>query len=201
MFTTVEETLLVILRSPSSVTTIVLALAGFVLFTDTHKTWYRSSAASATAPSTWRRDHDRLAHGPGRPRRRLGVQRPRPPGLTLVALFVGGWLIGSLLMGLYLLTSVNLFGRHSTESFSSIAVQDYKLFLRLTSTAPASSSSTRSASTACPGAGATSPTPPAARPASSPTTPTRAAPRASSSPRSSSARDAQPRRRAAAHAP
>jgi hypothetical protein len=132
MFSTVEETLLVILRSPSSVTTIVLALAGFVLFTDTHKTWYRifgglshaSLHLGAAITIGWLMGH--VAHTAGWQFNGLAHL-----GLTLVALFVGGWLIGSLLMGLYLLTSVNIFGRHSTESFSSIAIQDYKLFLRL----------------------------------------------------------------------
>lgn len=132
MFTTVEETLLVILRSPSSVTVILLALAGFVVFTDTHKTWYRffgglsHAAFHLTAAMTIGWLMGQVAHAADWEFNGLAHL-----GLTLAALFVGGWLIGSLLMGLYLLTSVNLFGRHSTESFSSIGVQDYKLFLRL----------------------------------------------------------------------
>lgn len=132
MFTTVEETLVVILRSPASVTTILLAFAGFVLFTDTHKTWYRvfggvSHAAfhlAAAITIGWLMGEVAQAAG-------LAFNSLSHLLLTLVALFAGGWIVGSLLMGLYLLTSVNLFGRHSTESFSSLAVQDYKLFLRL----------------------------------------------------------------------
>jgi hypothetical protein len=34
-------------------------------------------------------------------------------------------------MGIYLYVSLNLFGRHSNESFSSLAIQDYKNFLRM----------------------------------------------------------------------
>jgi hypothetical protein len=45
--------------------------------------------------------------------------------------FGAGWVVGSAVMGLYLLVSLNLFGRHSEEAFSSLAIQDYKNFLRL----------------------------------------------------------------------
>jgi hypothetical protein len=46
-------------------------------------------------------------------------------------ILLGGFVFGSLLMGLYLLISLNLFGRHSNEAFSSIAVEDWKNFMRL----------------------------------------------------------------------
>lgn len=132
MFTTVEETLVVILRSPASVSTILMMLGGFVLFTDTHKTWYRVFGGVShgllhlVAAITLGWLMGEVAQAAGWQFNSLAHLL-----LTLVALFAGGWLIGSLLMGLYLLTSVNLFGRHSTESFSSLAIQDYKLFLRL----------------------------------------------------------------------
>jgi hypothetical protein len=35
------------------------------------------------------------------------------------------------LIGIYLLISISLFGRHSNEAFSSLRVQDYKHWLRL----------------------------------------------------------------------
>ena len=34
-------------------------------------------------------------------------------------------------MGLYLLVSVNVFGRHSEEAFSGLRIEDYKHFLRM----------------------------------------------------------------------
>jgi hypothetical protein len=46
-------------------------------------------------------------------------------------MFAGGWVMGSLIMGLYLLISLNVFGRHSEEAFSAMRIQDYKHFLRL----------------------------------------------------------------------
>lgn len=46
-------------------------------------------------------------------------------------IFTGAWIAGSIVMGLYLLISVNVFGRHSEEAFSGLRVEDYKHFLRL----------------------------------------------------------------------
>ena len=49
----------------------------------------------------------------------------------LTAAFTCGFLFGSVLVGLYLLMALNVFGAHVTESFSSFRCQDYKNFLRL----------------------------------------------------------------------
>lgn len=46
-------------------------------------------------------------------------------------IFAGGWIIGSEIMGAYLWISLNLFGRHQNEAFSSLRIPDYKNFLRL----------------------------------------------------------------------
>lgn len=48
-----------------------------------------------------------------------------------VFLFFLGGLIGSWLMGLYLLISLNVFGQHLTGGFSSLKIEDWKNFLRL----------------------------------------------------------------------
>jgi hypothetical protein len=45
--------------------------------------------------------------------------------------FAGGWAVGSIVVGLYLLISLNVFGRHSEEAFSGLRIEDYKHFLRL----------------------------------------------------------------------
>jgi hypothetical protein len=39
--------------------------------------------------------------------------------------------VGSIIMGLYLLISLQGFGRHSNEAFSALSIKDYKNFLRL----------------------------------------------------------------------
>jgi 3',5'-cyclic AMP phosphodiesterase CpdA len=49
--------------------------------------------------------------------------------------FGAGWVVGSAVMGLYLLVSLNVFGRHSEEAFSALAIQDFKNFLRIHVTA------------------------------------------------------------------
>jgi hypothetical protein len=131
-FRTFEETAEAVLRSPSAVTTILLALLGFVLFTDTHKTWYRVGGGLAHGAT-----HLCAAVAIGWSMGQVAAAAEWPFGglrhlsLTLAALFVGGWLVGSLLMGFYLLVSVNVFGRHFNESFSSLGIADYKQFLRL----------------------------------------------------------------------
>ena len=45
--------------------------------------------------------------------------------------FAGGFLVGPFIMGLYLTVSVNRFGAHSNEAFISLAIPDWKNFLRL----------------------------------------------------------------------
>jgi hypothetical protein len=45
--------------------------------------------------------------------------------------FVGGWIVGSSILGVYLLTSLNAFGRHANEAFSSLKIPDWKNFLRM----------------------------------------------------------------------
>ncbi len=62
----------------------------------------------------------------------LGIQEPLSQTLMMVTLVaMAGWLIGPVIVGLYLLISINVFGRHDNEAFSSLAIQDYKHFLRM----------------------------------------------------------------------
>lgn len=51
--------------------------------------------------------------------------------LSAVLTFVGGFLAGPTIMGLYLLLSLNVFGAHPNEAFSSLAIPDWKNFVRL----------------------------------------------------------------------
>lgn len=44
---------------------------------------------------------------------------------------LGGYIIGSLIMGIYLFVSLHFFGRHDNEAFSALKIEDYKNFLRL----------------------------------------------------------------------
>ena len=51
--------------------------------------------------------------------------------LALLLTFVAGGLVGGCIVGIYLFISLQVFGRHSTEAFSSLRIQDFKHFLRL----------------------------------------------------------------------
>lgn len=44
---------------------------------------------------------------------------------------LGGYFIGSMIMGLYLFVSLHILGRHDNEAFSALKIEDYKNFLRL----------------------------------------------------------------------
>jgi hypothetical protein len=48
-----------------------------------------------------------------------------------LALFAGGWVVGSFIMGVYLFVSLNVFGRHSNEAFSALRIEDFKHFIRM----------------------------------------------------------------------
>ena len=50
--------------------------------------------------------------------------------VTGVIIFSLSWIIGSVILGTYLLISLNLFKKHSNEAFSSLRIKDWKGFLR-----------------------------------------------------------------------
>lgn len=55
-----------------------------------------------------------------------------PQYLTAGAILVtGGWIIGSIVFSLYLMISLNAFGKHYNEAFSSLKIEDYKGFLKM----------------------------------------------------------------------
>lgn len=51
--------------------------------------------------------------------------------LASLLILLGGFVFGGLIMGIYLLLSLNFFGRHGNEAFSSLGLEDWKNFLRL----------------------------------------------------------------------
>jgi hypothetical protein len=57
----------------------------------------------------------------------------RPPQLLFAGLltFVSGGVVGGFVLGLYLLISMSIFGRHANEAYSSLRIQDFKQWLRL----------------------------------------------------------------------
>jgi len=52
-------------------------------------------------------------------------------GSVIAVCGLGGYLLGSFIMGLYLFVSLHIFGRHDNEAFSAMKIEDYKNFLRM----------------------------------------------------------------------
>lgn len=120
------------LRSPWATTWVALAAGGLVLFADAERVHLRvlggltHAAVHVLAALA-------LAWLGGQLGAACGLCWGSGPQLALAlpVLFLAGWLIGSVVMGVYLLIAVNLFRRHGNEAFSSLRIEDYKQFLRL----------------------------------------------------------------------
>lgn len=122
-----------VLNKPVAVFWGLALFFGFVLFTDTHSRLYRwimgpvhgLAHVSATFFIGWGATYLGVAA--------LGLPFGSTRQLLLagVLIFPAGWVVGSFIMGIYLWASLNLFGRHSNEAFSSLIIPDWKHFLRL----------------------------------------------------------------------
>jgi hypothetical protein len=118
---------------PAGVFWTVAVFAGFWLFTDTHSRVYRWSAGTihglahvaATFFVGWAAAYLAVTI--------LGLPFRSPGQLAISAavMLVGGYFVGAWIMGIYLLVSLNGFGRHSNEAFSSLHIAGWKSFLRL----------------------------------------------------------------------
>jgi len=124
---------------PLGVLATVFVFALFILITDTHRLFYRvlggvSHAALHTVAALWLlAASEQVLQGVRETFALYGwFVYAHWSHLFWHVVFVGGAgaLIGSLLVGLYLLISLNVFGRHSNEAFSSLKIADYKNFLR-----------------------------------------------------------------------
>jgi hypothetical protein len=122
-----------LLLTPFPIFWTTVLFLGFFLFTDTHARWYRWTAGTvhavlqiaATFFVGWGASYLAITTFG------LRFQTPEQLLLTGSLIVVGGWIVGSLLLGLYLLISLNVFGRHMNEAFSSLRIEDWKHFLRL----------------------------------------------------------------------
>lgn len=125
------------ITTPTAVFWILLVWGGFLLFTDVHSKPYRLIAGTlhgfthvlavffigwfATYVSV-RLSLDWFGKG---------FMTPHQLLIAAVIIIVLGWIIGSTVMGVYLVVSLNIFKRHSNEAFSALACPDWKNFLRL----------------------------------------------------------------------
>lgn len=120
-------------RDPVNGLWLLAFVAGFIFFTDTHKTWYRVGGGAAHA----------LAHLGAAflcgwlalvaTTRWLGLAfGSMPQMLTAAAITLPlGGVVGALILGSYLFMSLQLFGRHAAEAFSSLRIEDFKNWVRL----------------------------------------------------------------------
>jgi hypothetical protein len=121
------------LVKPFALFWVLAILGGFILFTDTHSKFHRFVASpvhglihlAACFFVSWG-----VAYWVGGGH---GIDGNSISQMLWAALliFTGGWIIGSFIMGFYLLISLNVFGRHSNEAFSALGIADYKNFIRM----------------------------------------------------------------------
>ena len=156
----VGTTLHTVLNSPSTLFWVLLTILGFVLFTNTHSKMYRWIMGSMHAlahilsaftvalasiffvlsivSTTSRWNNPPLKIGSLELNWVYRVTQNEHVFnfdlrvlLVVMLILIGGYIIGSFIQGLYLLISLNVFGRHFNEAFSTIAVEDWKSFLKL----------------------------------------------------------------------
>ena len=120
-------------RDPFDGLWIIAFIAGFIFFTDTHKKWYRVIGgvghALAHLGAAFAIGWGALVLTTGT----LGLQFGGVRQLLLsgASTFVAGGIAGSFIMGLYLMLSLQVFGRHSEQAFSSLRIEDFKSWVRL----------------------------------------------------------------------
>jgi hypothetical protein len=118
-------------REPALTLWVFFLVAVFVFFTDTTSRLYRWLGGLAHAGAHWFSIFW-IGWGAAFLAQRLFPGWPVARFAFAAGLVMGaGWVVGSMVMGLYLLISLNVFGRHSEHAFSALRIQDFKHFLRL----------------------------------------------------------------------
>lgn len=118
---------------PVSLYWVLAIFIGFLVFTDTYSKLYRFVAGPlhglvhlvAVFLISWGASYF-ISSGRG-----LDFNSNGQLLLAGLVIFIGGYFTGSLIIGIYLFVSLNFFGRHHNEAFSSLKIADYKNFLRL----------------------------------------------------------------------
>jgi hypothetical protein len=131
-YSAVREVFHDFLREPFSMFWVFLILCSFILFTDTASKPYKWVAGTIHGLT-----HLLAVFAVGWGAARLidpvnGIDYTSIRHLlyTAALVFGGGFILGATIMGLYLLISLNIFGRHHNEAFSALKIQDYKNFIR-----------------------------------------------------------------------
>jgi hypothetical protein len=121
------------IRDPLNGIWLVTIFAGFIFFTDTHvRTWRFAGGIFHAAM------HMAAAFLVGWASLLLTVRVFDLHYSSILQLLISGLITvvlgaiaGSFILGVYLFASVRIFGRHSTEAFSSLRIQDFKEWVRL----------------------------------------------------------------------
>jgi hypothetical protein len=124
-------TMLAFMLQPGLALWVIGVAAIFVVFTDTHSKAYRLGAGLVHAAAHW---SGIFYVGWGAVLAATWLLPGQPFAAFVLAgmlVFAGGWILGSFVMGLYLLVSLNVFGRHGEQAFAALRIEDYKNFLRL----------------------------------------------------------------------
>jgi hypothetical protein len=119
-------------RSPVALFWGLALLAGTIFFTEARSALHRFCAGTVHGLAHLASAFG-LGWGAGHLAHHYGFAYPGLRHLLLSGgvMFVGGWILGSLLFSFYLIISLNVFGRHRNEAFSSLSAEDWKSFLRL----------------------------------------------------------------------
>jgi hypothetical protein len=121
------------IRDPLNGMWLVTIVGGFIFFTDTHVRSWRILGGAFHALL-----HLAAAFAVGWIAVLLTVEGFGLRYGTTVQLLISGLVtfllggpVGSFILGVYLFTSIRVFGRHGNEAFSSLRIQDWKQWLRL----------------------------------------------------------------------
>jgi hypothetical protein len=140
--TTIERAV----AEPLALFVIVLMLMGLIFFTDSNSTVYRRVAGTihglthlaAVFLLGWLSFFAMLRYFNLTTVTYEAFRNNHPTYVSLVWLAsiviicgIGGYLLGSIIMGVYLFVSLRIFGRHDNEAFSALKIEDYKNFLRM----------------------------------------------------------------------
>jgi hypothetical protein len=121
------------IRDPLDGMWLVTVVGAFIFFTDTHVRSWRIVGGACHALL-----HLAAAFAVGWTALRLTTGALELHYGSVLQLLISGAItfllggpVGAFILGLYLFTSIRVFGRHSTEAFSSLRIQDFKQWLRL----------------------------------------------------------------------
>lgn len=121
------------IRDPFNGLWLIVFVAAFVFFTDTHVRWWRIIGGVSHALA-----HLGAAFGVGWLSLLVTTQALHLEFGTISQLlvagtltFLAGGLVGAWILGLYLFISLQFFGRHANEAFASLRIEDFKHWVRL----------------------------------------------------------------------